>query len=136
MVLWDWYWRMALESALTEIWLKKGDLPKARSHAEIFVNVTLVTGDRTWHALAWEASARVHMAEGNLQRAKDCIVKAAAIVEKFDVPLAAWRVHATAAELHRSTGDTRLAQRAQELSQSIVGKLGSSLEGPLRESLL
>ena len=136
MVIWDWYWRMALESSLTETWLRKRDLAKARLHAEVFVNVTLASGDRTWQALAWDANARVAMAEGNLQRAQECIVKAAATVENYDVPIGAWRVHATAAELHWSTGNTMLAQRFQELSQTIVVKLASSLEGPLRQSFL
>lgn len=105
MVIWDWYWRMALESVLTETWLKKRDLPNSRLHAEVFVNVTHATGDRTWHALAWEANARVAIAEKQLQDAQDCIAKAVATVEYFGVPLAAWRVHATAAELHSIDGE-------------------------------
>ena len=83
-----------------------------------------------------EANARIALAEGNLPGAQDCIVKAVAAVENFDVPLAAWRVYATAAEFHRSTGNTRLAQRVQELSQAIVVKLANSLEEPLRQSFL
>jgi hypothetical protein len=118
MVIWDRYWCIALESALTETWLRKGDLPQAHSHAEAFVNVTHASSDRAWHASAWEAKTRVAIAEGNLPRARDCIAKAVATVENFDVPLAAWRVHATAAEVYRSTGNISLAQRAQELSQS------------------
>lgn len=54
--------------------------------------MTLASGDRTWHALAWEANARIVIVEGNLLGAHDCIVKAVAAVENFDAPLAlaAW----------------------------------------------
>ena len=51
----DWYWRMLLESALTEVWLAQGDLAQARAQAERFLQVTLATEERTWQALAWEA---------------------------------------------------------------------------------
>jgi membrane protein required for beta-lactamase induction len=76
------------------------------------------------------------MAEGNLQSAQDFIAKAMAIVGKFDVPLAAWLVYATAAELHRLTGNARLAQVVQELSETVTLKLANSLEEPLRQSFL
>lgn len=39
MVIWDWYWRMALKGALTETWLRKSDLPKARLQGDVFMNV-------------------------------------------------------------------------------------------------
>ena len=96
--------------------------------------MTLASGDRTGHALAWEVNARIAIVEGNLLGADDCFVKAVAAVENFAAPLGAWRVYATAAELHRSTGNTRLAQRVQELRQAIVVKLASSLEEPLRQT--
>jgi hypothetical protein len=135
-VVWDWYWRMPLESALTDAWLRKGDLTKARAHAEVLLNVTHGSGDPTWYALAWEAKAQVASADGNLPSALECIAKAAAAAEKVDIPLAAWRVHATGAELHRSAGNARLAARAQELSHATILKLANSLEGPLRQSFL
>jgi hypothetical protein len=134
MALCDWYWQILLESSLTELWLAQGDLQQARSQADRFFQVALATAERTWHALAWEA--RVAMAQGNLQAAQDWIAKAVATAENFDVPLAAWRVHSTAAALHRSTGNTKLAERVHELSQAIVVKLASSLEEPLRQSFL
>lgn len=100
------------------------------------MNLTHASGDRTWRALAWEAKARIALADGDLPGAQDCIAKAVAMVENFDVPLAAWRVHRTAAALYRSAGNTRPAQRARELSQTIIGELARSLDEPLRHSFL
>jgi len=63
MVIMDWYWRMQLQSSLTELWLAKGDLKQARIEGAGFLQVTLTTAERTWQALAWEANARVAKAE-------------------------------------------------------------------------
>jgi len=53
-VIFDWYWRMRLESALTELWLAKGDLAQARPQAESFLKVTLATAEHTWQAAGME----------------------------------------------------------------------------------
>src|SRR5207245_2551701 len=69
-VIHDWYCRMMLEEALTEVWLAKGDLTHARPEAERFLELTLATAERTWQARAREASARVAIAECDLHRAQ------------------------------------------------------------------
>lgn len=44
----DWYNRMPLQQGLTEAWLSKGDLEKARVEAREFLKVTLATEERTF----------------------------------------------------------------------------------------
>jgi hypothetical protein len=56
-VIHDWYCRMILEHALTDVWLAKGDLAQGVSEAERFRALTLATAERTWQALAYEARA-------------------------------------------------------------------------------
>ena len=138
MVIIDWYWRMQLQSSLAQLWLEKGDLKQARIEAERFLEVTLTTAERTWQALAWEANARVAMAQRDLDRAKNCIAKALSTMEGFEVPLAAWRVHATASEVFDSKMDKSSTQHHREQSRAIIDKLASSLppEDPLRETFL
>jgi tetratricopeptide (TPR) repeat protein len=75
-VVLDWYWRMQLESSLTEVWLAKGDLGQARRQAARFLAVAQATAERTWQALAWEASARVAIAGADIARAQECIARA------------------------------------------------------------
>ena len=138
MVIIDWYWRMPLEAGLTELWLAKGDLKQARTEAQRFLEVTLATAERTWQALAWEANARVAMAQLDLDRARDCITKALSTMEGFEVPLADWRVHATAAELCRGSEKSGSVQHHRELSHATICKLADSLtaEEPLRKIFL
>jgi hypothetical protein len=137
-VVFVWVWRMPLESALTELWLATGDLAQARPQAERFLKIALATEEHTWRALAWEVNARVAMAERDLTRAQDCIAKGLSAMEGFEVPLAAWRVHATAFELHQNSGDRDVAERHLALSRETVMKLANSLaqEEPLRQAYL
>ncbi len=134
----DWYWRMTLEWGLTELSLAEGNLTQARPQAERFLSLTLTTAEHTWQALAWEANARVALAEPDLARAQQCIGKALAAMEGFELPMAAWRVHATAFELCRNSGDQDSADPQLALSRETIMKLANSLpaEEPLRQIYL
>ena len=133
-VIVDWYWRMQLQSSLTEMWLAKGDLKQARIEAETFLEVSLVTAERTWQALAWDANARIAMAQRDLERADECVKNALSTMEGFEVPVAAWRVHATTAELCRGMEKSKEAVHQRELSRATILKLADSL--PAEEPLL
>ena len=137
-VLRDWYWRMPLEAALTDLWLAQGDLAPARPQAERFLQVTLATAERTWQALAWDANTRVAMAESNMARAHECLTNALSTMEDFEVPLAAWRVHATAAALYAGTGNSVAAAHHQARSHATLLTLANSLaaDEPLRTTFL
>jgi len=67
------------------------------------------------------------MAEGDRGHARTCVDKAVAAMEGFEVPLAAWRVHASAAELERRLGNQRAAGRHRSLGRSTVLALANSL---------
>jgi hypothetical protein len=129
---------MPLEHALTELWLAKGNLTQARPQAERFLKIVLAAAEHMWQALAWEVSARVAMAELDVTRAQECISKALSAMEGFEVPLAAWRVHAIAFELYRDSGNPDLAKSHLALSREIIMKLANSLpeEEPLRQTFL
>lgn len=78
------------------------------------------------------------MAEIDLKRAQDCVSGALGTIEGFEVPLASWRVHATAAEVSQRTGDTESSRRHREISRAAIFKLANSLapEDPLRKTFL
>ena len=108
------------------------------AQAERFLSITLQSAEHTWQALAWDVNARVAMAELDLTRAQDCIAKGLSAMEGFEVPLAAWRVHVTAAELYRRMKSRELAESQLLLSREIIMKLANSLpaEEPLRHIFL
>jgi len=137
-VILSWWVRMMVEHGFTESLLATGDLGRARPQAERFLEITLATEERMFQAFAWEANARLAMVESDLARAADCIGKAVATIEGFEVPLAAWRVHATAAECSERAGDRRAAKRYRNLSRATILELAGSLppEDPLRSTFL
>jgi hypothetical protein len=100
----DWYCRMMLQAALTDLWLAQGDLPRAMEEGQTFLAVACATAERTWQAWAWEANARIALASLDLERAQECITEALAAMNGYEVPLAEWQVHATAAELSERSG--------------------------------
>jgi hypothetical protein len=134
----DHYWRMFLEAGFTEVSLATGNLTRARADAQRFLEAALTTAERTCQALAWEANARVAKADLDLSRAKDCIGKALLTMEGFEVPLAAWRVHATAAQIDEESGELQSARSHGEVSRATILRLANSLpaEEPLRQIFL
>jgi hypothetical protein len=134
----DWYWRMPLAAGLTELWLAMGDCARAQLEAERLLELSLATAERTWQGLAWEANARVTLANRNHVRARECIGKAVSTVQGFDLPLAAWRVHATAAHIEEESGDPESARSHRDLSRVTILRLANSMEQqePLRKVFL
>lgn len=137
-VIHDWHFRMLLESGLTDLWIAKGDLAKARTQGERFLDVTLATAERTWQARAWEINARIAMAERDLTRAESCISNGLSVTEGFEVPLGAWRVHATAADINECLANKEHALYHGEMSRSILVRLANSLgaEERLKQTFL
>lgn len=84
-----WYHRLRLESALTELWIAKGDLAQARGQAESYLKIALATAEHTWQALAWEVHNRLALPELDLSRAQACIARGLSAMEGYQVPLAA-----------------------------------------------
>jgi hypothetical protein len=137
-VIHDWYSRMVLESGFTELYLATGDRTQARSHASELLRLTQATEERTWWAWAWEANARVALAMLDFERARECITTALLEIEGRELPLAAWRVHATGAEISEQMGNSGLAEHHCQLSRATILKIANSLpaEEPLRQTFL
>jgi hypothetical protein len=59
-------------------------------------------------------------------------------MEGFEIPLAHWRVHATAFDLYQKSGNQIVAQQHLALSRDMIMKLANSLpvEEPLRKTFL
>jgi tetratricopeptide (TPR) repeat protein len=134
----DWYWRMPLAAGTTELWLAKGDGVRARLEAERFLDLALATEERTYQGLAWEINARIALTNRDHPRARDCIEKAVSAVQGFEVPLAAWPVHATAARIEEESGNLESARSHRELSRATILRLANSLpeKEPLRKIFL
>jgi DNA-binding winged helix-turn-helix (wHTH) protein len=134
----DWYWRMPLAAGLTEVWLAKGDRVRARLEAERLLEMSLAAEERTWQGLAWEINARVALANRDEARVRDCIARGVSTVQGFEVPLAAWKVHATAAHIEEESGRLESARLHRDASRATIMQLANSLpeQEPLRKIFL
>jgi hypothetical protein len=134
----DWYWQMQLDLGLATLHLLERDLDAAQADARRLLSRALAHGDRTWRGLAWELNARVAVALGDHASAMSHISMGADTIRDFDGPIAAWRVHATAAAIHEQAGDAQASAIHLEMSRHIIDRLATSLEGhsDLREKFL
>jgi tetratricopeptide (TPR) repeat protein len=133
-----WHWRVRARIGLSDVWLASGDLGKARSAADHSVEAALASAEPNLHALAWDAAARVAMAEGDWESAADKLRKGLAVLEQFEIPATAWRVHATAWDWHRHAGNVEAAGTHRRRAEAILLQLAHSFEPdePLRNSFL
>ena len=78
--------------------------------------------------------AKVAMAAGNSHAANAHLCQAISLVRDAQLPLAAWRVYAAAANFCESRGESENAAKYQGRSDQIVRSLANSLEpnDPLR----
>lgn len=128
MVVFDWYRWLMVQWALTNLWLSKHDFVSARTEAELFLAHAGATAERTWQALACEANARIALATRDPARAEEYIGRALATLEGFEAPVAAWQVHATAADVARARADAAAVIHHRKSSRDIILRLGASLD--------
>jgi hypothetical protein len=102
------------------------------------LSLALTTTERTSQGLAWELNARVALANQDHARARDYIAQGVSTVQGFEVPLAAWPVHATAADIEDASGNIEPARLHRNLSRATIMQLANSLpeQEPLRQIFL
>jgi hypothetical protein len=133
----DWLWHMHLHRGLSEYRLARGELAEARLEAQQTCALAAQSGERTYLALGRRTLAEIALATRNWEQAEAELSRALALVEGGDVPLAEWRVYATAARLHQRRRRTE-AEGYRERSLGVLRRLADSLgdEAPLHRHLL
>jgi hypothetical protein len=126
-VITDWYWLLLLEWSLADALLQAGCAEQACLHADRMVEQSDRTSEVTWRAMAREVRCRIAIVEGDLQHASRLITDALQITELMGAPMADWRVHRTAAQLHRVAGDSARALLHEQLFNRQAQRLLDSL---------
>jgi DNA-binding winged helix-turn-helix (wHTH) protein len=98
-ILMDWIWKLPLQYGFAELCLAEGNIRAARAEVDLMFSLVSQTAERTWIALAHYMRARVSFAEGNDQSARSEVMAGLALADKWEMPVAAWRLHAFAAEI-------------------------------------
>jgi tetratricopeptide (TPR) repeat protein len=133
-----WRWRLHARLGVSETQLQAGDISDAHREADDVLASALAVADPNVCALAWEMKSRVARAENDFDGALGCIDHALAIIDKFDIPVAAWQVHRTAWDLYTDLGNLESADGHRALAKKLIMRIADSFDDgePLRESLL
>ncbi len=123
----DWCFRLPLQAALSELWLLSGDFSEAKEDATRYLNLALSTEDYTYRALAFEVNTRLALADKDLSAARDFIFRGIHVVQEHHVPLACWRVHATASLVLEMAGENATARHHREAAKAEIQLLANSL---------
>jgi DNA-binding winged helix-turn-helix (wHTH) protein/tetratricopeptide (TPR) repeat protein len=116
----SWQRRMFAELGHSETLLAIGELTRATIEADTLVKDVSDHGDMYLKARAWEMRTRVAMAVGNRDAAQRYLQGALAAVSGCDVPLAAWRVHATGWDVYRQTNSARAQMHRSTAAKNIL----------------
>jgi tetratricopeptide (TPR) repeat protein len=133
-----WYFRVHARLGVIEARLFAADTASARREIDDLLEGSLRGAEPNVRALAWELRSRVASAEKDFDSARAHIDNALAIVEKFDIPVAAWRVHSSAWDLYREAPDCARADGHRSRAKELIMRIADSFERdePLREALL
>src|SRR5262249_22631323 len=133
-----WYWRVYALVGAARASLHAGDLVRGRFEADELSRVALATDDRNLHALAWETTAQVAMAELNWAAAEHAVNQALGSFAHLEVPTVAWHVHATASDVYRRLRrrETAAAHHKQALKHIEALVDSFEREEPLRQGVL
>jgi DNA-binding winged helix-turn-helix (wHTH) protein len=156
----DWQLCLPLYQGLADYWLAQGALAQAREMASKLCALATPPPERTYLALGHRLLAEAAIAdrqwdqaEAELSHALNTMTDAQApstvrytdaTPEGFShsagsaLPLAAWRVYATAATLCEQQGRSSEAEAFRQQSRAVIQQLADSLEpsDPLRESFI
>jgi tetratricopeptide (TPR) repeat protein len=132
-----WYWRMHAQLGVANVWLASGNLRNARAEAGCLLESVLLTADPNLQTLAWDVNARVAIAERDWQGAEQCVQKGLSTLARFEIPSAAWRLHATAWDLYRNLKNSEAAEASRKRAEGQILKLLNSFDAnePLRAIL-
>jgi tetratricopeptide (TPR) repeat protein len=124
-------------AGLSEAWLVQGELAKARDYAQRLHDFSAGAPERTYLALSHRLFAEIALREHALAEAETHLTTALGLVEAAEVPLAAWRVYASAAKLYEQLLRPAEAEIYQRRSADVRLKLAASLDetDPLRRSI-
>jgi tetratricopeptide (TPR) repeat protein len=133
-----WMWRMTAQLEKGNAWLLSGNILKARTDADTFLESALSTAEPHLQALAWELKSRVALAKEDFKGAREYIGQAISIVDKFEILVAAWQTHATAWRLYQRVRDRKAAETNHEIARSCILKIADSFppDEPLRTTFL
>jgi tetratricopeptide (TPR) repeat protein len=133
-----WYWRIHARFGVAKVLLAMGKIENARTETTQILDAALSTADPGLQALAWEVSARLAVAEKDGKGGEKSIRNGVALLERFELPMAAWRLDRTAWEFYQQAKNEKAAEIHRKRAESCILKIANSFapDEPLRAMFL
>jgi len=133
-----WYWRMQARFGVVKVLLASGKIEDARKETGETLDAALSTDDPGLQALAWEVSGRLAIAEKDAKAGEKSIRNGTALLERFELPTAAWRLDGTAWEFYLQAKNEKAAETHRKRAEACILKIANSFapEEPLRATFL
>src|SRR5262245_2055208 len=119
--------RMPLRLGLGQYWLARRRLGRARQELQELCRLAATSSERTYLALGRQALAEAALGQGDVPAAERELSEALHAVHGYEVPLAEWRVCATAARTELARGRRAKADAYWRRSAAILDRLAASL---------
>jgi tetratricopeptide (TPR) repeat protein len=126
--LMDWILNMPLRLGLGQYWLARRQFGRARGELQRLCRLAATCSERTYLALGRQALAEAALARRDLPAAERELSEALQAVDGYEVPLAEWRVCATAARIELARGRRTNADAYWRRSAAILDRLAASLK--------
>jgi predicted ATPase/DNA-binding winged helix-turn-helix (wHTH) protein len=122
-----WSGKLRLRQGLAQVWLARGDLDRARGEAEALQAQAATADEPRPRADAARLLAEIALQDGRLSDAEVHLREARAAIQACEVPLAEWRIAATAGRVHGRQRRRADAQAAWLRSAALVNQVADSL---------
>ncbi len=134
----DWYWRIFARLGLGHALLAQGRDVEAAAEIRTLLEAVQSTADPAFKAAAERLVASLAMHRQDWEAAWEALNRAFSILHASPAPPMAWRLHATAFDLHRRTGDGAAAAHHRARAAAILTDLAQSIpsEEPLQAAFL
>jgi tetratricopeptide (TPR) repeat protein len=120
--------QMPLRLGLGQYWLARRQFGRAREQLEELCRLAATSGERTYLGLGRQALAEAALAQRDLPAAERELSEALHAVHGYEVPLAEWRVCATAARTELARDRQRKADVYWTRSAAVLDRLAAALK--------
>jgi hypothetical protein len=120
--------QMPLRLGLGQYWLARRQFGHAREQMQELCRLAATSGERTYLALARQGLAEAALAQRDPADARRELSEALDTIDGYEVPLAEWRVCATAARTELARGRRVAADAYWTRSTAVLDRLAASLE--------
>ena len=123
-----WRYKIRLHAGKSEHSLAEGDLEKAEKHARQLLEAATHYEARKYIIVAHNLLSQAALERGDFAQAETELNAALEQLEKYPVPIVAWKVYAGVGNLRLQTGDEASAKEAFAKAAATINKIAANVK--------